>query len=109
MVLGLIAAVVLAHGSVIKAVAMIILGLLIGLVGTDGNTGGTRFTFGITELTDGLDVATLAIGIFGIGEIIANLSQPQDTRSLVAQKISRLWPTRDEFPPSGPAWRPATR
>ena len=79
MVLGLIAAVVLAHGSVIKAVAMIILGLLIGLVGTDGNTGGTRFTFGITELTDGLDVATLAIGIFGIGEIIANLAQPQDS------------------------------
>ena len=103
MVLGLIAAVVLAHGSVIKAVAMIILGLLIGLVGTDGNTGGTRFTFGITELTDGLDVATLAIGIFGIGEIIANLSQPQDTRSLVAQKISRLWPTRDDFRRSWPA------
>ena len=55
MVLGLVAAVVLAHGSVLKAVAMIILGLLIGLVGTDGNTGGTRFTFGITELTDGID------------------------------------------------------
>src|ERR1700724_2623849 len=83
MVLGLIAAVVLAHGSVIKAVAMIILGLLIGLVGTDGNTGGTRFTFGITELTDGLDVATLAIGIFGIGEIIANLSQPQHTPAVI--------------------------
>ncbi len=79
MVLGLIAAVVLAHGSVIKAVAMIMLGLLIGLVGTDGNTGGTRFTFGITELTDGIDVATLAIGMFGIGEIIANLAQPQDS------------------------------
>src|SRR2546430_10247742 len=60
-----IAAVVLAHGSVVKAVAMIILGLLVGLVGTDGNTGGTRFTFGIRELTDGIDVATLAIGLFG--------------------------------------------
>src|SRR6516162_3518437 len=90
MVLGLIAAVVLAHGSVIKAVAMIILGLLIGLVGTDGNTGGTRFTFGITELTDGIDVATLAIGVFGIGEIITNLTQPRETRSLAAQKITRL-------------------
>ena len=77
MVLGLIAAVVLAHGSVIKAMAMIMLGLLLGLVGTDGNTGGTRFTFGITELTDGIDVATLAIGIFGIGEIIANLARPR--------------------------------
>ena len=97
MVLGLIAAVVLAHGSVLKAVAMIILGLLVGLVGTDGNTGATRFTFGITELTDGIDVATLAIGIFGLGEIITNLSQPEETRALVASKITRLWPTREDF------------
>ena len=103
MVLGLIAAVVLAHGSVIKAVAMIILGLLVGLVGTDGNTGGTRFTFGIRELTDGIDVATLAIGIFGIGEIITNLAQPQETRSLVSQKITRLWPTREDFHRAWPA------
>jgi TctA family transporter len=94
---------VLAHGSVIKAVAMIILGLLVGLVGTDGNTGGTRFTFGITELTDGIDVATLAIGIFGIGEIITNLTQPQETRSLIAQKITRLWPTREDFHRAWPA------
>src|SRR5260370_1030197 len=96
MVLGLIAAVVLAHGSVIKAIAMIILGLLVGLVGTDGNTGGTRFTFGITELTDGIDVATLAIGIFGVGEIITNLTQPRETRSFATQKITRTWPTRED-------------
>src|SRR2546429_1367278 len=82
MVLGLIAAVVLAHGSVIKAIAMIILGLLIGLVGTDGNTGGTRFTFGIIELTDGIDVATLAIGVFGVGEIITNLRSEEHTSEL---------------------------
>src|SRR3989442_4875102 len=103
MVLGLVAAVVLAHGSVVKAIAMIVLGLLFGLVGTDGNTGGTRFTFGITELADGIDVATLAIGIFGIGEIITNLTQPQDTRSLVAQKITRLWPTGEDFRRAWPA------
>src|SRR6184192_2137896 len=103
MLLGLIAAVVLAHGSVVKAIAMIVLGLLIGLVGTDGNTGGTRFTFGITELTDGIDVATLAIGVFGIGEIITNLTQPPETRSLVAQKITRLWPTREDFHRAWPA------
>lgn len=103
MVLGLIAAVVLAHGSVLKAVAMIILGLLVGLVGTDGNTGATRFTFGITELTDGIDVATLAIGIFGLGEIITNLSQPEETRALVASKITRLWPTREDFRRAWPA------
>src|SRR5213082_1027681 len=61
MVLGLVAAVVLAHGSVIKAVAMILLGLLFSLVGTDGQTGGERFTFGITQLSDGIDFAVLAI------------------------------------------------
>jgi putative tricarboxylic transport membrane protein len=106
MVVGLIAAVVLAHGSVLKAVAMIILGLLIGLVGTDGNTGGTRFTFGIRELTDGIDVATLAIGLFGVGEIITNLSQSQRSRSVITQKITRLWPTGDDF---RRAWRAVLR
>src|SRR4051812_28792473 len=103
MVLGLIAAVVLAHGSVIKAVAMIILGLLIGLVGTDGNTGGTRFAFDIRELTDGIDVATLAIGLFGVGEIITNLSQSEQSRSVVSKKISGLWPTREDFRLAWPA------
>ena len=58
---------------------------------------------GITELTDGLDVATLAIGIFGIGEIIANLARPQEERSLVSQKITRLWPTREDFRRAWPA------
>jgi TctA family transporter len=103
MVFGLIAAVVLAHGSVIKAVAMIVLGLLVGLVGTDGQTGGTRFTFGITSLSDGIDVATLAIGLFGIGEIIANLSRADEKRSILSQKITRLWPTGEDFRRAWPA------
>src|SRR6187399_1816910 len=106
MLLGLVAAVVLAHGSVVKAVAMIVLGLLVGLVGTDGNTSGTRFTFGIRELTDGIDVATLAIGVFGVGEIISNLSRPEEERSLIAQKITRLWPTGEDFRRS---WRAVLR
>ena len=103
MLFGLIAAVVLAHGPVIKAVAMIVLGLLVGLVGTDGQTGGMRFTFGITELSDGIDVATLAIGLFGVAEIIANLARPEEKRAILSQKISRLWPTGDEFRRSWPA------
>jgi putative tricarboxylic transport membrane protein len=106
MLVGLIAAVVLAHGSVIKAIAMIVVGLLIGLVGTDGNTGGERFTFDIRELTDGIDVATLAIGVFGIGEIISNLARPEEERSVVTQKITRLWPTADDFRRS---WRAVLR
>jgi TctA family transporter len=103
MLFGLTAAVVLAHGSVIKAVAMIVLGLLVGLVGTDGQTGGMRFTFGITELSDGIDVATLAIGLFGVAEIIANLARTEEKRAILSQKIARLWPTSDDFRRSWPA------
>ena len=103
MVLGLVAAVVLAHGSVIKAIAMIILGLLFGLVGTDGNTGSDRFTFGLTVLSDGIDFAVLAIGVFGVGEIISNLVSPDPGRSILMQKITRLWPTREDFRRAWPA------
>jgi putative tricarboxylic transport membrane protein len=94
---------VLAHGSVVKAIAMIILGLLLGLVGTDGQTAGQRFTFDITQLSDGIDFAVLAIGVFGVGEIITNLAQGEHSRSAVVQKIARLWPTRDDFRLAWPA------
>jgi TctA family transporter len=103
MVLGLVAAVVLAHGSVIKAIAMIILGLLLGMVGTDGQTAAQRFTFDITQLSDGIDFAVLAIGVFGVGEIITNLAQGDHARSTVAHKITRLWPTREDFRLAWPA------
>src|SRR5512147_2055562 len=72
MVLGLIGAVVLAHGSLIKAIAMIILGLLLGIVGTDVNSGVARFDFGIPQLTDGIGVVSVAMGLFGFAEIISN-------------------------------------
>jgi TctA family transporter len=103
MVLGLIAAVVLAHGSVLKAIAMIILGLLLGLVGTDGQTASQRFTFDITELSDGIDFAVLAIGLFGVGEVIANLTRGEESRSVMSEKITRLWPTREDFRLAWPA------
>jgi len=103
LVLGLVAAVVLAHGSVIKAIAMIILGLLLGLVGTDGQTAAQRFTFDLTQLSDGIDFAVLAIGVFGVGEIIANLAQGEHRRSTIEQRIVRLWPTRDDFRLAWPA------
>jgi len=103
MVLGLIAAVVLAHGSVVKAIAMVILGLLLGLVGTDGQTGGERFTFGLTILSDGIGFVPLAVGVFGVGEIIANLMSPQQGRSIVGDRIKELWPSRADFRLAWPA------
>jgi TctA family transporter len=103
MLLGLIAAVVLAHGSLLKAIAMIILGLLFGLVGTDGQTASQRFTFDITELSDGIDFAVLAIGVFGVGEVIANLTRGEESRSVMSERITRLWPTREDFALAWPA------
>jgi TctA family transporter len=102
MVFGLIAAVVLAHGSVLKAVAMIGLGLLLGLVGTDVSTGAARFTFGVPELVDGLGFVPLAMGVFGIAEVIANLQRPQN-RELLTEKIKGLWPTKEDFRAAWPA------
>src|SRR5215471_8537339 len=103
MALGLVAAVVLASGSVIKAIAMVFLGLLIGLIGTDVNTGAQRFTFNVPELSDGIDFAPIAMGLFGIAEIIANLEKRVGGRDLVAAKILSLWPTREEFRQAWPA------
>jgi putative tricarboxylic transport membrane protein len=103
MVLGLIGAVVLASGSLLKAVAMIILGLLIGLVGTDVNSGVARFSFDIPELTDGLGFVAIAMGVFGYGEIISNLAQPEDDREVFTAKISGMFPTKQDFKDMLPA------
>ena len=93
MVLGLIGAVVLASGSLIKAIAMIVLGLLMGLVGTDVNSGVARFSFDIPELTDGVGFVVIAMGVFGYGEIISNLSQPEEDRQVYTAKVQGLFPT----------------
>ena len=93
MVLGLIGAVVLASGSLIKAIAMIVLGLLLGLVGTDVNSGVARFSFEIPELTDGVGFVVIAMGVFGYGEIISNLSQPEEDRQVYTAKVQGLFPT----------------
>lgn len=97
MVLGLIGAVVLASGSLLKAVAMIVLGLLMGLVGTDVNSGVARFSFDIPELTDGIGFVTIAMGVFGYGEIISNLSHPDEKREVFTDKVSGLLPTKEDF------------
>jgi len=102
MTLGLIAAVVLAHGSVIKAVGMILLGLLLGLVGTDVNSGMARFNFSIPELSDGIGFVSVAMGIFGFAEIIKNLEQGEE-REVFVNKVGRLLPTWDDVKQAYPA------
>jgi TctA family transporter len=102
MALGLVAAVILASGSVVKAIAMVFLGLLFGLVGTDVNTGAQRFTFDLPELSDGIDFAPIAMGLFGIAEIVVNLERHL-TRSGGTIKVTSLWPTADEIRRAIPA------
>ena len=96
MVLGLIGAVVLASGSLIKAIAMIILGLLLGLVGTDVNSGTSRYAFDVPQLTDGLGFVAVAMGVFGFAEIMANLEQ-KENRETFLDKVTNLWPTKADF------------
>lgn len=96
MVMGLVMSVALAHGSVLKALAMVVLGLLLGMVGTDVYTGAPRFTLGMTQFADGLNFVAVAVGVFGIAEILRNLEDEHD-RQVMTKNISRLFPTRDEF------------
>ncbi|WP_313291865.1 tripartite tricarboxylate transporter permease [Rhizobium rhizoryzae] len=96
MVMGLVFAVVLAGGSIIKAIAMIMLGLLLSTVGTDLETGDQRMTFGQPFLWDGIDFAVLAMGVFGVSEILRNLGRPEE-RDVVRGAIGRLLPNREEL------------
>ncbi len=105
MVLGLVAAVVLAHGSVLKAIAMVILGLLLGLIGTDVNSGVLRFAFGISELADGIGFVTVAMGLFGIAEIITNLEM-KEAREVFTNKVTNMFPTKEDF---RRMWKPILR
>ena len=96
MVLGLVSAIALAHGSILKALAMVVLGLLLGLVGTDIYSGTPRFTMGITEYADGLNFVALAVGIFGIAEILRNLEGDQD-RTVLGTKLGGLFPSKEDL------------
>src|SRR5213082_3511385 len=97
MCLGLIFAVVLAKGSVLKAVAMVMTGLLLSMVGSDLETGAGRMTFDVAELADGIGFANIAMGVFGFAEIIRNLELPAESRDIVSAKITGLMPTRKDL------------
>ena len=102
MVLGLIGAVVLAHGSLVKAIGMIVVGLLLGIVGTDVNSGVARFDFGIPELSDGIGVVVVAMGLFGFAEIILNL-ESTEKRELITARLKGFFFTREQFRLAAPA------
>jgi TctA family transporter len=96
MVLGLVASIVLAQGSLIKALGMVVLGLLLGLVGTDVTSGTARFAFGVPELADGINFVVVAMGVFGVAEIARNLENER-TRSVFVAQIGGLMPTREDW------------
>jgi putative tricarboxylic transport membrane protein len=96
MIMGLVLAVVLARGSLLKAVAMIVVGILLSCVGADMETGRERLTFGLHMLHDGIEFVVLAMGIFGFGEIFKNLADPE-ARDVVKHKIGRLLPSLAEL------------
>jgi putative tricarboxylic transport membrane protein len=102
MLLGLIGAVVLASGSLVKAIGMIVLGLLLGLVGTDVNSGVSRFSFGIPELTDGIGFVAVAMGVFGFAEIIANVEK-KGQREVLTSNVGSVMPNVKEMKEAAPA------
>jgi len=100
--LGLVAAIVIAQGPIDKALAMIVLGLLLGSIGTDVNSGVPRFTFGVPALMDGIGFIPLAMGVFAMSEVIKSLEDPE-ARGQAMVAVKRLWPSADDFRRSWPA------
>src|SRR5215831_3356457 len=96
MLMGLVAAAVLAQGDMIKSLTMVAMGLLLGIVGTDVNSGMARYSFGVAELTDGIGFIVIAVGVFAIGEIVANLGDPEE-RTVFTSRIQGLMPTLEDL------------
>jgi len=96
MLMGLITAAVLSQGDMSKSLAMVVLGLLLGIVGTDLNTGVQRFSFDILELTDGISFVVIAVGVFAVGEIISNLGDLEE-RQVFTSKVTHLFPSKEDL------------
>jgi putative tricarboxylic transport membrane protein len=96
MLMGLVAVAVLAQGDMVKSLAMVVTGLLLGLVGSDVNTGVQRFSFGFAELSDGIGFVVVAVGVFAIGEIIANLGDKAQRRGIPA-RVADLFPSKEDL------------
>src|ERR671914_790450 len=96
MLMALIAAACLAHGDMVKSLAMVFLGLLLGIIGTDVNSGMARFSFGIPELTDGIGFSVVAVGLFAVSEIVKNL-ETTTQQEVFTKNITHLYPTKDDM------------
>src|SRR5262249_54584439 len=92
----------LVAGSVLKGLSIVLVGILLGTVGTDVSSGLARFTMGVPGLSDGIDLAVVAMGLFAFGEIITNIETPMD-RSLLQSKVGRLMPSREDAKMAAPA------
>ena len=102
MIVGLFAAVILANGSIIKAIGMVVIGLILGTVGTDLNSGANRFTFGLLNLMSGLEFVAISMGLFAFAEIMSNVAQKASAKTDL-HKVSRLWPSKQDFRYGTPA------
>jgi len=102
MVLGLVCSIVLARGNTLKAVAVVLVGLILGMVGMDANSGARRFTLGLMDLSDGIEFVAVAMGFFAFSEVVKNLASPQE-RSVFTKKITGLMPTRRDMKVAAPA------
>ena len=102
MILGLIVAAILAQGAVLPTLGMLVLGLLLGSIGTDTESGAFRLTMGFSALADGIGIVPVAIGLFGVGEIIANLEK-QEKMVVIEKRVDHLWPSKDDFRRCWPA------
>ena len=103
MVLGLVAASSMGTGSPIKGLAMVVMGVLLGMVGTDVNSGAARFTFDIAELMDGINLVALAMGLFGVAEVVRNIHGQDDSQKIEKVTLRSMIPAREEMRRSYPA------
>ncbi|AOF93379.1 tripartite tricarboxylate transporter permease [Sinorhizobium sp. RAC02] len=102
MIVGLVAAIILAHGSLLKAIGMVLVGLVLGSVGIDNNSGAYRFTFGSLELSTGIEFVSVAMGLFAFADIIAHVGEKTSSTPIL-HRISRLWPSKQDFREATPA------
>jgi putative tricarboxylic transport membrane protein len=103
MVLGLTMSIILAQGSILKAISVMLIGFLFGLVGLDLNSGVQRFTFNVPDLWEGVSFLAISIGLFGLVEVVRNLEFPEPRGEEPKMRVRDLYPNKEEFKDAAPA------